>query len=254
MLQTFGRVSFRRALVAVAAVAAVPASGVAQTPTVEEIVARYVDAIGGRDAVLQATSSRTVGHLEIAAAGMSGDIEVLIAGPRDMLQRSAIAGFGESLSGITDGRVWSLDPMQGARLVDGPEAEQMMHSADPTVALRDPHHFSSRAVVGERDIEGDRCIEVRFVWHSGREMVDCFSLASGLLIASRSTVDSPMGSVEINTRALEYREFGGVRIPTVLLQDMGPFQQRVTIASVEYGTVTTEDVAPPEAIRALLDG
>jgi hypothetical protein len=252
MLQTFARASMRRVLLAAVAVLALPAAGAAQT--VDEVVGRYIEAIGGRDAVLNATSSRTVGRVEIPAAGMAGDIEVLIAGPRDMVQKSTIAGFGESMSGMTGGRAWSVDPMQGARLVEGAEAEQMMNSADPTVALRDPKHFTSRDVIGERDVDGARCIEVRFVWQSGREMVDCFSTESGLIIASRSTIDSPMGSVEVNTRAKEYREFGGIRMPTVLLQDMGPFQQRITIESVEYGVVTQADVAPPSQIRTLLEG
>jgi hypothetical protein len=254
MLQSVARRPLRGALAAFFALAALPASGTAQTPTVDDIVDRYVQTIGGRDAVLAATSSRTLGRMEIPAAGMSGEIEVLIAGPGDMIQRSSIAGFGESTSGMTGGRAWSVDPMQGARLVDGAEAEQMQHSADPSVALRDARHFTSREVMGERDIDGERCIEVRFVWQSGREMVDCFSIESGLIVASRSTIDSPMGSVEATTRVKEYRDFGGIRTPTLMLQDIGPFQQRITIESVEYGTVTRADVAPPAQIRTLLDG
>jgi hypothetical protein len=243
-----------RGLVAAALVFGMqPAIAVAQTPTVDELVARYVDAIGGRDAVLGATSSRTVGHVEVPAAGMTGDVEVLVAGPGNMLQRTTIPGFGESVSGLTDGRAWAIDPMQGARLVEGAEAEQLANSADPTVALRDASHFTTREVIGTREVDGEQCVDVRFVWQSGREMVDCFSVESGLLVASRSTVDSPMGSIEIVSRITEYRDFGGLRIPTVIRQEMGPIQQHLTISSVEYGTVTDADVEPPAQIRALLD-
>jgi hypothetical protein len=254
MMQTSPRGIARRVLLAAGALALVPFAAAAQTPTVDEVVNRYIDAIGGREAVLAGAVSRTVGKIAIPAAGMTGDVEVLVAGPRDMVQRSSIAGFGESQTGLTDGRAWSIDPMQGARLVEGPEAEQMVHTADPTVALRAAHHFATREVVGERDVEGETCIEVRFVWTSGREMVDCFSVESGLLISSHSTIEGPMGSMQITTRALEYREFGSILMPTVLLQDLGPFQQRVEIELVEYGNVTKADVAPPAAIRTLLDG
>jgi len=252
---THSRTLARRFVLVAAAVAALPAGASAQAaqPTVDEVIDRYVQAIGGRDAVMRQTSSRTVARVEMPAMGMSGNMEVLIASPGNMIQRMNLSGFGESQSGVIDGRAWSMDPMQGARLVTGAEAEQAVQSTEPTVALRDARHFTTREVVGEREYDGESCIAVRFVWTTGRETTDCFSTETGLLVASQSTMESPMGSAEILTRATEYQDFGGVRMPTVIRQSVMGMEQVITIESVEYGEVSAADVAPPAAIRTLLD-
>jgi hypothetical protein len=232
--------------------AGAPALAVAQ-PSAEQVIARYVEAIGGRDAVLRQTSSRTIARMEIPAMGMSGEIEVLIASPGNMIQKLTIAGLGESQTGVIDGKAWAVDPMQGPRLITGGEAEQLVHSTDPTVALRDAKHFTSREVVGEEEYDGEKCVAVRFVWVSGRQSTDCYSTETGLLIASRSQVESPMGIADMTTRAGNYRDHGGVRMPTTLNQSMMGVEQRITIESVELGGVSADAVEPPAAIRTMLD-
>jgi hypothetical protein len=246
-------VALRRPTLALLALLAFPAAAAAQQPTVDEIVNRYVQAIGGRDAVLQRTSVRSVGRIEVPAMGMSGTMEILIASPGNMLQKLTVSGFGESQTGVTEGRAWAVDPMQGARLMTGAEADQLLHSADPSTSLRDAKHFSTREVIGQAEHGGVSCIEVRFVWTSGREMVDCYGVEDGLLVATRMSVESPMGTIDVVTLATEYREFEGLRMPTVMVQRMMGAEQRIMLDTVEFGKISQADVAPPAAIRTLLE-
>jgi hypothetical protein len=255
MHSIFTRAAAVRAALAIAVVAGAPAAASAQAqPTADQVIERYVTAIGGRAAVMAQTSSRTVARMEIPAMGMGGTVEVLVASPGNMIQKLTLAGMGESQTGVTNGRGWSIDAIQGARLVTGAEAEQLLHSTEPTVALRDPKHFTSRDVIGEQEFDGEKCVAVRFVWTSGRESTDCYSVETGLLVATRSTFDSPMGSVEVLIRALDYKEYGGVRMPTTMKQTMMGMEQKITIESVEFGNVTAEQVTPPAAIRTMLEG
>jgi hypothetical protein len=255
MHATFPRTFARRVTMAALAVVAMPVIAAAQSsqPTVDQVVERYLQAIGGRAAVMGQTSSRTVARVELPAMGMAGNLEVLVASPGNMLQKMNFPGLGDSQAGVVGGRAWAIDPMQGARLVTGAEAEQNVHATDPTVAVRDPKHFTTREIVDEREYEGQRCIAVRFVWTSGRESVDCFSTETGLLVASSARMDSPMGAMEVLTIASDYKEFGGVKMPTKLRQSMMGMEQVITIESVEVGTVTAADIQPPAAIRTLLD-
>jgi hypothetical protein len=257
MNRTFTRAALRCSITVTACVAMLAAGTPAlhaQTPTIDDVLARYITAMGGRDAVLARPASRMAGRISVPAMGLEGTLEVVVATPGDMVQRMYIPGMGESLSGLTGGRAWSLDPMQGARLIEGIEAEQLRHAADPTVALRDAAHFAERKVIGTGEYNDAPCVEVQFVLHSGRQMIDCFSTDTGLLVGTKTTIDSPMGSMDVVVRITDYGTFDGITLPTGFVQTMMGIEQRIIVESVEFGAVDAADVAPPNAIRTLLDG
>jgi hypothetical protein len=246
------RVALSAALLA-ALIGAQPLTAQDTPPPAEEVIERYLAAIGGRDLLLRRTSSHTTGRVEVPAAGMTGAIEVLVAGPRAATMRATIEGFGEQQMGILGDVAWSIDPMAGPRLLEGGEKDTMVETADPTVAARDAHHFSTRESIGFAEYDGERCVEVRYVFHSGRETVDCYSLESGLLIGNRTQRQTAMGSMPVTTRLTEYREFGGMRLPTRLVQQVAGIEQITTIEAVHYDVVEESAIRMPPQIRALVD-
>jgi hypothetical protein len=92
---------------------------------------------------------------------------------------------------------------------------------------------------------------VRVVSRSGRESFDCYAVDTGLLVASVSTQESPMGSMTITTQLGEYKQFGNVRMPTRMTQEMMGQQQTMTITSVEFDVVDDAAFSLPAEIQAL---
>lgn len=228
----------RRYLAALAFAAVVlPATAQAQQlPTARALVDRYVEAIGGRDAVLAPSSVRMVGTYEMPAAGMRGELEVITAEPNRMLSVVRIGGMGEMRSGFDGTTSWSLDPMMGARVHSGAERDLIADQAQELAAVRDPSLFSVMETVERAEVGGQPCYRVRLVWKSGRESFDCYHTDTGLLIATSGTQESPMGSFAVTTRYSDYREFGGVRMPTRMVQEMMGAQVVMTVSSVEFDT------------------
>jgi hypothetical protein len=222
-------------------------------PPAEQVIERYVQAIGGRDRVLGAGSTHTTGTLEIPAAGMTGTIEMKVAGPQAMVTRVSITGFGEQNIGVLDGVAWSIDPMQGPRLMEGRELAAILETSHPGVALRDAEHFSSRESIGFSEYNGQRCVEVRFVYNSGREATDCFSVESGLLIGTRTRMESAMGSMETTQEMREHKEFAGITSATHVIQYVSGIEQHTRLATIEYGTVERSAIEMPAQIKALLE-
>jgi hypothetical protein len=184
-----------RSILILAALLAAPATADAQEalPEARQLVARYVEAIGGREAVLNQGSSRSVGTFEMPAMGIKGEMEVISARPNLMKTVITIPGLGVIRSGY-DGTVgWEVSPMTGARLYEGNELAAMKEQLDPRAAVRDPALFRSMETVERTEMGGQPCYRVRLVWESGREAYDCYHVESGLMVANVSTQESPMG-------------------------------------------------------------
>lgn len=236
---------------AVCAVAPAPAAA-QQLPQAQQLVQRYLDAVGGRDALLAPRTTRTRGTFEMPAAGISGELEVLAGKPNRVASKVTIPGLGEIRNGFDGQTGWSVDPMMGARLLSGAELEAAREQANPLAAVRDPSTYTSMTTVEQTTMGGQACYKVRVVWKSGRESFDCFAVDGGLLVASTNTQESPMGTTTITTLLSDYRQFGSVRMPTRLTQEMMGQQQVITITSVEFDAVDDAAFNPPAEIHALM--
>jgi hypothetical protein len=244
---------WRRAALGAAVALFLPAALGAQAalPPAAEVIARYVDAAGGRDALLATATSRVRGTFEMPAAGMRGALEVLSA-PHRALTRVELPGIGAVLSGY-DGTVgWSINPMMGARLVEGAELAALVDQANPLAAIRDASLFTAMETLEATEVAGQPCYLLRLVWRSGRETRECYSVETGLAIAAFATSDSPMGSIETRTLLENYGEFGGARIPTRMVVEVMGQQQIMTIDSVEFELDEAEFALPPQ-IRQLVE-
>lgn len=230
------------------------ASAAAQDPlpSAQQVIERYVEAIGGRDAVLGHTSSRGTGTFSMPAAGISGTLLAQSAAPNLTLLRVEIPGLGTSLTGF-DGEVgWSLDPNLGARLLEGAELEALKEGSSRLAAVRDPSLFQEQETVELSEMNGEACYKVRMLWRSGRETFDCFSTETGLLAGSITRQSTPMGEIDVVTFVDQYRETRGVLSATRIRQQMLGQEQVMTLDSIEYDVVEPSTFDLPEMIRALI--
>lgn len=222
-------------------------------PAAQDIIDRYVEAIGGRAAALATVATHTTGTISVPAMGMTGSIEVYRGEGEEMFTRATISGMGEILSGYTGEVAWSSDPMMGARLVEGAEADAMADQTNRLYGVRDASVFTSFETVGEAEYDGEACWEIAFVFTSGRETSECFSQDSGLMIASTMSQESPMGSVSVVTRYMDYQQFGDLFMPSTMRQNAMGQEQVMSIESVEFGVVDASDFAPPAAVMTLIE-
>jgi hypothetical protein len=248
--------SFLRSAVGAAAalLLAVPAVQAQSLPSAADVIAKHVAAIGGRDAILKVTSLKQTGSMEITAAGMTADLELVMVAPNKQSMKMNLAGLGEILTG-TDGTVaWSVNPMQGARLLEGKELEQLKEQADfAATMLFSADRFSSMTNEGVVDFAGEKAYKVKMVRKdSGTETWNYFSLASGLQIGSEATVVSEMGTISTSSIVSEYKQFGPLKMATRTELTTGPQKMVLTVSNAEVNTVGAEAVAVPAAVQPLI--
>ena len=168
------------------------------------------------------------------AAGVKGNLTVVQVAPNKMGMTIDLPGMGQMVTAY-DGTVgWSINPMQGPRVLEGKELAQIREDAGPAAMLRPADRVRSVETVERTTMNGQSCYKVKVTTLSGRETFDCYSTETGLLVGMTGTQDSPMGQVQVTTLFDDWKEFGGLKAATkVRLQMLGQ-EQVLTIDRVEF--------------------
>ena len=239
------------AAVSVGAQQPAPAAASAALPAAATLMAKYSAAIGG-PAILRAQQITTKGGMSMVAAGINATFEMVQLAPNKMQMVTAIPGVGNIQLGYDGTTAWSMDPMQGPRILAGKELDEVREEADPRAAARAPDLFTAVQTVADTTMAGERCYLVKLTWKSGRQTFDCYSAVSGLMVGSKSVQQTPMGEIPVTTEYSDYKKFGDFMMPTKATQSMMGQQQVMTISSVEVGSGAGVSIVAPPEITALI--
>lgn len=236
----------------VALVLPVRGSGQEKLPAAREIIDRYIEASGGREAMARHESRRAVGRISMPAQGVEGDVEIFAARPALMRLRMTIPGVGEIQSGY-DGKVaWSLNPLTGPMLMQGKALEQTKADADFDSSLHPDTLYKLLETVEKTTFEGRPAYKVRAVRTNGDEDFEYYDAENGLLLGAEVTRESPMGPVKATHVTSDYKDFGGVKIASRVAQRLMGTEQVITISQIEFDKVDKSVFDLPPAIQALV--
>lgn len=249
----FSGVAARAAALLAATMVASPvgAQGAAGLPPAQEIIARYVKAVGG-DAWKSHKSARMKATMTVPAANITSTMEVVQVFPNSIMEKTTIAGMGEMKTGFDGTVAWSIDPMQGPRVLSGPEEVAMKESANPENALRMSGDITASETVEKTTFNEQECYKVKHTWKSGRVSHDCYSVKDGLLVATTTKQASPMGEVDVTQLHKDYKDFGGIKRPSVVTSQMMGQEITVTLTHWEWDTVDPKELELPAEIKALV--
>ncbi len=229
------------------------ASGAARSdvPSARRIIDRYVDAVGGRAAIMERRSSHSTGLFEVPAAGLAGQIDIYAAAPNLMLVKTDFPQMGQVMSGFDGTTAWSVDPMQGPMVLEGKQLEDTRVQSDFYARLHEPSNYTSMETTGLVDFEGKQAYSVRLVRTNGDAIEELFDPTTGLLVGSVATRDTPMGPVTVTSVIGDYKQFGSQLLPTRVVQKVAGQEIVVTITSVIFDAVDPATFALPASIKAL---
>lgn len=229
-------------------------AGAQALPSATEIFDRHVREIGGKDAVLAISSVRQKGTLEMAAMGITADVTMAMARPNKSTMTMAIPGLGEIQQGFNGEVAWENNPMAGPRIAEGEELETRKAAAGFAEAfgIYDPSKYASVTVLERATFAGEEAYKVELKRSVGPTVLSYFSVASGLFIGSQTSVVSPMGTIEVNAVAGDYKTFGKLKMPTRLTQSQAGQDITITFTDITFDTVAQDAFALPPAIQALV--
>lgn len=221
-------------------------------PSAGDLIAAYVEAIGGREAHAAPTSIRSSGTLAVPDMEAEGEFELLQIPSVGSRMRTSLPGLGEMQMGFNGEAGWSVSDLTGPSLMDDQELAQVRERSLLEATLRSPEVIREAETVQRTRVDERECWRVRLTWASGRETFDCYDAETGLLVATEETQIGARGEAPLVTVYDDYREFHGMRLPTTLRQTTMGLEQIMRIQEVVVDDADEEDLAPPAPVRALL--
>lgn len=228
--------------------------GTTALPAADVIIAKYIEAIGGKDALMKATSRHSVGKFSVPSQNAIGDLEVFSAAPNKQAVRISLPSIGEIRSGFDGETGWMMDPMRGNQVAEGARLEQMKSKAEFVEPLRYEKFVASMETVEQTDFEGKACYKVKLVGKDGKESFEFFETDTGLQRGTSGQTETSMGPIDVVTFTSEWIEVDGLKFPAKTVQKLMGQEQIVTIEKVEMNTVDPAVFALPEEIKKVMSG
>lgn len=182
--------------------------GPAATP--DEIIAKYVAAVGGADAMKKVTSRVMTG--KIMVMGHDSPIELYTKAPNKRISISD-SPMGHSITAFDGANGW-LGTARGARDMSPADTEAAGIDAAFYLPLQLKEMFPQMRRGRPEEINGATCDVLNASRGQGRPPVRFyFDQKSGLLVRMVRLADTPIGRNPTQIDYADYRESDGVKIP-----------------------------------------
>ena len=187
-----------------------PADGM---PTADQIIEKYVQALGGKAAIEKHNSRTSKASFEIAAMGANGSVEIYEKAPNKTIAIITIPGYGV-IREAYDGKVaWAEDPTTGIREKSGIELNDAKLEAEFYRPLKLKQLFPTMTVKGKEKVGEREAYVIEAKPTEGSPEKWYFDTQTGLLIRQDAERESPQGKVPTEAYLEDYREVDGVKIP-----------------------------------------
>lgn len=212
-----------------------PPTSAAAPPTVDQIIDRYIAAIGGKAAIEKITSRASLGRIDVPSMNLSGTVLIHEKAPNKTLQVVVFNGnaFRQGFDGTT---AWTDDPADGLRVLSGVELAEAKRDADFFHPLHLREIYSKLTSAGTEKV-GDRDAYVLEGTASGESEPDrmYFDAQNGLALRIVSPRHTPDGAAKIQEDFSDYRPVDGLELPFTIAQTGGSADFTIHISEIHHG-------------------
>ncbi len=237
------RFRFERVGVLVLAVALSAAGAAAQTPSVDELVAKNIEAHGGKETLAGVQSVRMTGTVK--AQGQQMPLTITLKRPNRVRQDMTVQGT--KLVQAYDGeKAWALNPMMGPQpqVVEGLQADTMKNqSAIDGLLVGYKERGDKLELVGPADVEGRKTWELKLTRTDGQVLHLFLDAETSLEAQWSGSVSQDGMNLDIVTLMSDYQPVDGLMLPRTLRTRVNGQEVAVlTISNIEVN-VPVEDSA-----------
>ncbi len=232
----------------------------AANPTPDEIFERYIEVIGGEDAVRSITNRRIEGTFEGEAFASAARLKVWADAP-NKIHISIREPLGAKLDIYYTGEYgWETVNGSEPRVIYGPRLVELAESAQFYGEAGYKSRYKETELVGSGEYKGQQVWAIRAVSEAGRARMLFFDKSSGLFVAEQSSVARMGESGTLEPRGVEvghtnYTDIGGVLYPTRQTQHIEGDTKPIILdyASVRVNVDDDHEFLPPTEHRAKIE-
>jgi zinc protease len=214
--------------------ATAPAQAAAATPTADQVLAHYVDAIGGRAAWMKLHSRVSKGTIEIPAMNnLRGSVEIHEKAPNSLLAVIILGGatFEQGFDGTT---AWSQDPQNGLRVLTGAELDDAKREADFYHPLDLRKIYTKMTVTGTEKVGERDAYVVEATPAQGDPDKMYFDTQNWLLVRSVNSRHTPDGVAVFQAEVGDYKDVDGVKLPFSVHQTSAESSFTITFTEIHH--------------------
>jgi outer membrane lipoprotein-sorting protein len=211
---------------------AAPAQPAADLPTVDQVLAKAIEATGGKAAEEKITSRVAKGTIEVVTFGVSGPVEIYAKAPNKMFTRSTFEGYGEVVQGYDGKSAWMKTPDAGIRELSGVELERVKRGADFYRALHLKDQYAKMTVTGKGKVGDREAFIVEAKPTEGAAEKFYYDTQTGLLLRNETTDDS---GGQTTTTVEDYKVVDGLKLAHTIRQESAAFSMVIKLTDVKHG-------------------
>ncbi|HJN89702.1 MAG TPA: hypothetical protein QGG93_05155 [Verrucomicrobiota bacterium] len=191
-------------------------AGLAETPSVEVILKRNVEALGGEKAMRALNNREAWGKIELTAFGAAFPVILRHAAPNKEMMELTIDGMGTIRDVFTGRKGWTETP--DGRVTEKKERElaNKKIDADFYAYLNFKKNYPKIELQGVEQLGGKKVHSVKMTPKNGDADTFYFDVGTGLVAGVSSIAD--MQGQEVKTKVIfrGYKKVDGVNIPHTL--------------------------------------
>jgi len=223
-------------------------------PKAEQILDKYVEVTGGKAAYEKLNNHIIKGTFEFVGMGIKANMTIYNAKPDKvyvLLESEAIGRIEEGTNGEV---VWEISAMTGPRIKEGQERIDALRDATFNSELHWRKLYKKVECVGMETVDDKPCYKVVMTPNEGKPQTSYFDKESNLLVRDDAIIDTPMGSIPIESYPSDYKKVDGILMPhKASIKVMGQ-ERLLIIESVEHNVKMPADrFKLPDDIQTLVD-
>ncbi|HJQ25814.1 MAG TPA: protein kinase [Blastocatellia bacterium] len=208
---------------------------------VDKILDRYVQALGGEEAIKAISSRVMTGTFEVTSVGVSGSAEFYQKAPDKNLFILTVPGMATSRRGFNGNVGWEEQTDGSVKRITGAELSAMRRDSAFYRELNLRHDYENLTLAGQEKIEGKDAFIIVATLPDGSENKFCFDKQSGLLLRSDETGEK--GTTQ--TFFSDYRTVDGVKIPFSYRQTDAQTVASIRIKEVRHNVPINDTIFNP---------
>lgn len=219
----------------------------AQVPTVDQVLQRYVSALGGKASLEKIHTMTLRGTIELPDFKASGTTAEYFKSPNHFAAISDIAGHGTTKFVYDGHEGWQTDSKNKSSQISGVPLVDMARRADIHWELKLGEFYPHLQLKGREAVAGEDAWKLEAPEEDGTYGF-FFSVRTGLLVRFDADQHVPDGSSSISIS--DYRRVGGVLFSYGAAQTSGAVKWTRKLTEVKFNSPIDESVfekpkAPP---------
>ena len=207
----------------------------AKLPSVDDILKRNVEALGGEKAMRKLKNRVARGKIELAVFGAELPVVMRQAAPNKEMMELTIEGLGTIRDVFAGSKGWTETPDGTVTEKKERELVNKKIDADFYAYLNFKKNYPTIELQGVEQVAGKKVFAVRMTPKKGDTDTFYFDAATGLVAGVASTAE--MQGQEVKTRVLfrDYKAVDGVQIPhTLKLEEPASAGFTIRLESVKH--------------------